>query len=105
MSEHIANINIDNEVREMTTENTSLFQHIGKYALYDHLFVVLAEDQGIYFWKHHSSYEGLAVAAVEAGAPLHLNIQEPTEFDVNNYLRHVTRDLNGSDTMPEDWVA
>lgn len=105
MSEHIGNLNLGGEVHEMTPENTSLFQHIGKYALYDHLFVVLAEDQGIYFWKHHSSYEGLAVAAVEAGAPLHLNIQEPSQFDVNNYMRHVTKDLSTADTFPEDWVA
>lgn len=92
----------DGREMEMTPENTHLYRHIGRFALFDHIFFITGEAGGIYFWQHHHMYQTLAALVVENECPLHLNIQEVSEIDQRYYLQHNTRDLG--DTIPEGWV-
>lgn len=107
MSEQIEGfgvINTNGERHEMTRDNTSLFNHLGRLALYDHLFVIFPDETGVYIWSTNPSYEQLAALAVEHECIMHLNLQAVAEIDERNYLKHHTGDLKEFDTIPDDWV-
>jgi len=102
MSEFFANINFNGEKVEASVDNTSVYRHIGHYALFDHVFIAVGESTGGYIWANHPSYEQLSTAAVESGCELHLNIRDVAEIDRTNYERNALSDL--TDTFPAEWL-
>lgn len=93
----------DGEMHEVNQDNATVYNHLGRLAIFDHVFVTLSENSGVYVWKHNPAYEALAARAVENACILHLNLQEVSEVDMKAYMRHVTADLESSDTIPENW--
>ena len=86
---------------ELSADNTYLYRHIGNLTMYDHVFVVLPEETGIYFWQHNEAYHTLAALAVENECTMHLNIREVSTTDMKYYIEHQLKDLG--DTLPEEW--
>lgn len=99
--EPFAKIRAEEGEFEMRRDNTSLFRHLGNYALYDHVFVVVGEDAGIYIWRTHPNYDEVSTLAVENECALHLNIPEVADCDRRTYEKHNTADLG--DFIPEGW--
>jgi len=99
-NEVFATLNVGNEKFEARQDNTAIYRHLGKWALYDHVFVELNEKSGVYIWNTNQFYEDLALLAVEHECTLHLNIQEPSEVDIKAYIKHHTGD---KDALPE-WL-
>lgn len=102
---HFANLNLpDGERLEITTDNIRLYRHIGKYAVYDHLFVTAGEEQGIFIWAQqppdNTNYSNLAPLAVENGIEMHLNIRQPSVGDIETFERH---SFQGLEEIP-DWL-
>lgn len=103
MSEVFARLNFnDGEILEARQDNTRLYTHIGRYALFDHIFVVADSERGAYLWCHVEGYNELAVLAVENECELHLNLQEVAKGDREVYERHALADLESRpDWLPE----
>lgn len=101
--EHVANINIGGERHEAHSENTTVYRHLGKAAIYDHIFISIGEDAGIYIWNDNPQFNELGTRAVEAACLLILNIKEASETDVKAYIEHHSKDLDSFNEVPDDW--
>lgn len=88
---------------ELTPENTALYIHIGRYALFNHLFIKVDEQSGFYLWCHENGYDELSESGVEAEIPLHVNLQQVNPNDEAQYMKEATHDLYASDSFPESW--
>lgn len=104
-AEHIANLNMpDGEVLKVTTENLRLYTHMGKYALFDHLFYVKDGEHGMFIWANYppdnESYANLAPLAVSHGIEMHINQRQATQGDMDTFERH---SLVDKDETP-DWL-
>lgn len=105
MSERFGKMNVNGEKVELTRENVSVFRHLGRYALYDHVFVQTGENEGVYVWAHNSSFEALCEAAAEALCVQHLNLPEVSEQDEKNYMRHALADMESIEGFPTEWES
>jgi len=104
MSEIIGSLTSGGNEIEMTSENVTLYRHLGRHAVYDHLFVSTGEASGLYLWNSHSQYEEIATRALELGATAHINIQEPAACDVRNLIASASTDIDSSDSFPQSWL-
>lgn len=96
-------IQVGEEEHEMTRANTSLYKHLGHYAVFDHIFVVTSDSSGAYIWNDNQLYPRYTKGVVDNQCTMHLNIQKASEMDVNNFMRHHSGDLEELKTVPEDW--
>ena len=98
MSEIIATITFENGEVESTSENTSLYTHIGKHALMDHVWIETGDGYGARIWAQippdNPIYEQLAPIVVESGAELHLNIRTPNKSDVESFGKTALMDID-----------
>lgn len=102
---HFGNLNLpDGEKLKVTTENTILYNHLGRLSLFDHLFIQIEDDKGLFIWAQippdNPNYLALAPSAVEHGCELRLNIREVAEGDREMFEKHSITDL---DEAP-DWL-
>lgn len=88
---------------ECTQENTSLYTHLGKYALYDHVFVRTHDDGGAFVWRHHSQFDELADKCITNDCLAIMNQKEPNERDVETYVKHALEDSDQVDKILEQW--
>lgn len=93
---------------DCTRENTSMFTFLGNLAMYDHIFVCLDEENnsGAYLFKENQqAWQEMAGYLIEYQFPMHLNMTEVAECDMNAFDRTMFDDLRHTDTFPEDWVT
>lgn len=105
MAEHIMRLRIENKEVEAHSDNTFVFRHLGKLAVYDHAYVKYGEgDQqnACYIWNDAPIYPDFVKRAEEAGAEIHINLHEIHKADEANFIKHHTTDLG--DTLPEAWM-
>lgn len=57
MEKPFAHVTAEGERHEARQDNTSLYRHMGMYAIYDHVFVQISDRQGIYLWSDNKSYD------------------------------------------------
>ena len=90
---------------EARQDNTSVYKHLGQYAIYDHVYIVVSEEPpaGLYVWNHYEGYKELADEAMKALCVTHLNIPEPAPMDVEKYIAVTLSDLEETETFPDDW--
>ena len=100
MSESFARIEAHGENIELDRSNSSLYLHLGRLAIYDHLYVEHPQG-GIYFWRHNEHFDSLLDGAVDAKCTVHFNLQEVSKADEDAYYSHAMADLG--DYPPEGW--
>lgn len=104
-AEKIGNINAGDRRFEMTTENTSLWRHLGHLAIFDHVYVQLNEKEAIYLWESidqtKEAYNLVAPVVVQKGGEIYLNLRKVASDDVKAYEHAATHDLG--DGVPESW--
>lgn len=102
-SKAFGHMNLDDEGNsiELRQDNLSLYTHIGRYALYDHVYLRVDDTSGYYFWNTAPQYEVLKKAVEDNDCFQVLNMPEATENDQEMYIRHNTVDLD--DCYPEEW--
>jgi len=103
--EVLATVNAGGERFEATKENLSVFRHIGKYALYNHCFLEINGNQGIYIWAEMEGHDDLASVAVENECALHLNIQEVADVDRKAFEKQAIKAFSIPDSLPDDFEA
>lgn len=91
---------------ELTRDNAFVFTHLGKLAIYDHLYVKTGGSNAVYLWRFAPStgqevslYHHIKPKALENDCQSFLNLKEVNEKDIETYVRHATEDLK--DTPPE----
>lgn len=91
---------------EASRENTALYTFIGKAALYNHVFVAVDDENGIYTFQDSPHFMEMARFAINNEFPLHLNLFEVQDCDreaYEKYIGQLTFDLE--DYPPQDWIA
>lgn len=92
---------------EATRDNTTIFRHIGRFALYDHIFFVRDEPrgQGTYLFNVHPNYNEVADYMMENEYPAHINLRQAADCDIEAFHamihKEATRDFEGG--IPDDW--
>ena len=104
----ILELNIGDTTFEMTRLNSSLFTFLGEAAIYNHVFLVHEQEEtravGTYVWSHHEAYNGLAGFIVEHSFPMHLNMLQVADCDVDAYDNAIASQMSDvGDSFPEDW--
>lgn len=96
-----ATIRVNGQEFEARRDNTSLFRHLGKAAIFDHVFLQTGENEGAYIFNGIKGYDDLSAYMMANGYPMHVNLPEASPLDQDAYMRQATSDL--SDTVPEGW--
>lgn len=114
--ERFGQLNINGKEFPLTTDNSSLYRHLGTAALYDHVFIRLPEEferdgerMSMYLWKTiqqtASAYELISEALTEfEDAEIHRNIRIVGEGDRRQYLKAALQDSDDYGTVPEGWL-
>lgn len=91
---------------EATRDNTTLFTHIGRLALYDHVFIVLDEEEnrGSYIFQINPAFEGIADFMIANEYPMHLNLREVADCDLEAYDGMIKGMVGDIDTLPPEWT-
>lgn len=104
-----AEINFDGEIVGATRDNTVVYTHLGKSALYDHVFINHPNGEvGAYVWAQsppeNDNFVKLLDAARKHECIMHVNLQQPSEQDRKAFIKSITRDVENFNSVPEDWV-
>lgn len=88
---------------EANRQTARLFQHLGRLAMYDHIYCT-NNQVAFYIFKFVDGYEQLAVHMIENNYPIYANQTEVSDTDIAAYdkaLQHITGDI---DYIPDDWT-
>lgn len=97
----------DGEVVPLTADNIKLYTHMGKLAIYDHLWAVLddKESKGVYIWAQdppdNQQYLDLASVAVQHGIEMHIHQRYVSDGDKAAFDSRALAD--SGDFFPESW--
>lgn len=100
-NEPFSEITIGEETVAVTRDNLELRRHLGANAVFDHCFIKKPDGSGGIIWVHDGLFERYAGLAEQHQAPIFLNIPEPTEARIEDYIRHTTEDLAAGNTVAE----
>lgn len=93
---------------EANRGNTTLYTHIGSLACYDNVTIVTDPDNNsgrCIFACQEGTFEDLADYLITHDFPLHMNLQEVNEADVNAFNDMVHRQAEAEEyTIPDDWL-
>lgn len=93
----------DGTTVEGTRYNSSLWTFIGKAALYNHVYVAASDEFAIYTFQGADNFFEAASFMIENEFPLHMNITEPAEEDIEAYERFVQSYLHDLGDFPPEW--
>lgn len=102
---------IDGTDYELTRDNTRIYQHLGRLAVYDHIYITPEEMRPMYLWRYYPQngketqlFNFIKPKAIEDRCETFLNIKEVAESDIDAYIKHAVDDMGnclpdwGSDT-------
>ena len=101
----------DGEELEMKRTNTEIFKHLGNWAILNHIYH-MGNENGFYIFEYEDMdrsknqlYEYLEPILVEKQFPMHINLTEPHENDIEAFNTRYTDDIDAleEDEYP-DWL-
>lgn len=105
------NLMLGSEEFESTPFNTTLFTHLGRLAMYDHIFFQSEEQDdeekvmtGSYLFRQHPSFPKIANFMARNNFPMVLNKVEAADCDVAAFDRMIAQNMGDTDTIPEEWT-
>lgn len=99
--------------------NGTLFTFVGKTALSDgievdsdnlnHVFVAYERDEddsvfGTYIFSHNQAYAALSKYMFENGFPVHLNLRQVAQCDIDAYEGALQKEFGDLDSFPDEWL-
>ena len=95
----------------MNTANTTVNQHLGAKAIFDHIFVDISDidsNKGLYIWSDAPLYNDLLSISQQLGAETRPNLQEVHPVIMKVYENRtgeprVIKDLDTMHELPEKW--
>ena len=100
--EAFARIELGGNKVDLTPQNTAVYRHIARLALFDHIYIRDGEQAG-YVWAHSPVFGRLIDLALAADVPTHTNLQVVDRRDENAYIAMYTKDLQAAGSFPEEW--
>lgn len=108
MSEKFADVIYDGgKIVEASRENTAIYSHFGRAALYDYALVDIEDtNDSVQIWAQHPPdnpyFTALATAAVQHNAEIHVNLRKVPEEILKSFGKLALRDLDENpDWLPE----
>lgn len=91
---------------EATPDNTTLFRFVGRLALYNHVFMLTGPDEGAgaYLFNQNSHYKEFEDYMIENNYPLHDNLRDVAQHDLDAFDSAIKQGLSGLDHVPDDWL-
>lgn len=86
-----------------TRQTARLYQHLGRLAMYDHIYCN-DNEVAFYIFKFVDGYKELATHMIENNYPIYANQTEISDSDIAAYdkaLQYITGDI---DYIPDDWT-
>lgn len=91
----------DGEEHEVRSDNTSVFTFLGKWAMFNHIYIgVDGEPDGIFIWEKDpmsgrsiDMYDFLMPKAIENGCKAFLDAPEPEAVDFDAYTAYASVDI------------
>ena len=94
--EPVIQLDVDGEIFNLEPRNTDIYMHLGRYAIYNHIYHAPDDDDCVlYIFEFNDTYEELKNKLIELGYPVRDGIHEPLDTDVAVYtevfLEHLER--------------
>lgn len=93
---------------DATPLNTTLFTHLGRLAMWDHVFMQTGEEDemmvGSYVFRSADVFDELAAFIAENNYPMVLNKIEVSECDQVAFDRMLAQNSGDLDTIPDEWM-
>lgn len=104
--EPVIRVNFGEYEFEATPDNTTLFRFVGQLALYNHVFMVTRpeESTGAYLFNQHPYYKEFEEYIIENNYPLHDNLRDVAQCDIDAFDNMIKQELDGLDHVPDDWL-
>ena len=105
------NVTIGGESIEMRRSNTEIFRHLGHWAIVNHIYH-MREEGSIYLFEYQDmdrtptpNYKELEQLLINKNFPIHDNIIEPHNVDVDAFTSRFIHDVEteDEDNYP-DWL-
>lgn len=88
---------------EATRENSTLYRHFGRLALFNHAYFEIGDGQCTRIWTHDESYPQVEKFMLHHKFPLHDNLREVNSHDAEAYDKMIERQTSDLENLPEDW--
>jgi len=103
-------LQIGGEIFRATRDNTSLFRYFGRLAIYDHIFMQTGQESestllGAYVFSNADRWGDMVDFMVTHGYPQHIDLRQVAECDVNAFYKANLGDLQGAESVPEEWLS
>ena len=90
---------------EATRENSSVYTFLGKAAMYNHIFIVIDDENALYTFCDSPHYIDVISFMVDNSYPMHLNLLEAQDCDREAYEKYVdSASWDLGDYPPEEWA-
>jgi len=101
-------LTLGGEEFRMTRENTSLFTFLGESAMYNHIFFQKERLDGnriagTYLFRPNPNFTKLRAFMEEHHYPMHINLLQPAQCDLDAFNAHYFKDLNDISYIPDEW--
>ena len=107
MSEVFGRISAEGEIVELDNNNTQIYTHLGRLAIYNHIFVIINEEDriGCFIWAEqppaNPNYTLLYQLAMDNECVAFMNIKQVSDADMTQFEASASSDLDGG--IPDDW--
>lgn len=103
-NEPYVELHIPNEEVFLATRQTArLYTHLGKLALYDHVYCN-DNERSFYVFSFVNGFEELAQHMAENQYPLYLNQTEISDTDIEAYDRAIASIASKVEHVPDEWL-
>lgn len=88
-------LNIDGEEFHLEKHNTDIYKHLGRYAIYDHIYHAPDDQESVvYLFNMHNSFQFLLKLLISKGFEVHEE-EEPLPTDKYLYQESLLDFLEG----------
>jgi len=91
----------------VTRINTTVYRHMGQYALYDHVFFNIDPENksGAYMFRNSPAYERISDFVTKNNFPAHVNLLDVAVADREAFDRMMDAEVADVESgVPEEWA-
>lgn len=104
MENPIIKFTIDNDRSiECDRKHAALYTYMGALAIYNHIFAYIDDEHGFHMWQDHQAFLDTAAFMINNEFPLHLNLAEISESDVEAHEERIQEMMSDLTEFPPQW--
>lgn len=105
--EPVFRVDINEQTYDLRREDLTVYTFLGRAAVFNHVFSTYQHEgqtKGAWTFAYEELHGPLSRFAEENNSLMILNADTPSPRDVEVYVRKQTRDLRGTEGVPEEWT-